>query len=132
VVRDLLDKLAAKDVDGAVELLDADVVWRNTHLPEMRGPQVARRLREMVDRGIEFDVQWHHVAAEPAVDDPESGIVLTDRTDVLGYGWWTSEFWCRGTFEVRAGKVLVWDDAFSWVDLVGSGLVNLGRSILPG
>jgi limonene-1,2-epoxide hydrolase len=132
VVRELLDSLAAGDVDRAVDLLDADVEWRNTYLPTFRGPQVAANLRDMVGRGIGFEVQWHHVAAEAAVDDPESGIVLTDRTDVLTYGRWTSEFWCRGTFEVRSGKVLVWDDAFSWVDVLGSGLVNLGRSLLPG
>ncbi|MBZ5739132.1 limonene-1,2-epoxide hydrolase family protein [Nocardioides mangrovi] len=124
VVRDLLDSLAAGEVDHAVELLDADVVWRNTYLPTMRGPEVAKRLREMVARGIDFEVRWHHVA------EGADGVVLTDRTDVLTYGWWSSEFWCRGTFEVRDGKVAVWDDAFSWFDVIGSGLTGIGRSVL--
>src|SRR6478735_2412193 len=94
IVRDLLDSLAAGEVDHAVDLLDADVVWRNTYLPTMRGPEVAKRLREMVAQGVDFEVRWHHVA------EGSDGLVLTDRTDVLTYGWWSSEFWCRGTFEV--------------------------------
>ncbi len=126
VVRDLLDSLAAGDVDHAVDLLDADVEWKNTYLPTMRGPVVAQRLREMVARGIDFAVVFHHVAAD------EAGIVLTDRTDVLTYGAWSSEFRCRGTFEVRNDKVVLWDDAFSWLDVVGSGVTGLVRRVLPG
>src|SRR5689334_5921824 len=96
VVRDLLDHLAAGEVEEAIELLDVDVVWRNTFLPTFRGPQVAKQLRGMVERGIDFEVRYHHVAST-------GDVVLTDRTDVLAYGAWRSEFWVRGTFEVRDG-----------------------------
>ena len=125
VVRDLLDHLAAGEVEQAIELLDVDVVWRNTFLPTFRGPQVAKQLRAMVERGIGFEVVHHHLATT-------GDVVLTDRTDVLEYGAWRSEFWVRGTFEVRDGKVTLWDDAFSWVDVVGSGVVGLVKGILPG
>lgn len=125
VVRDLLDKLAAGDADGAIELLDVDVVWRNTYLPTFRGPQVAQQLRGMVARGIGFEVVHHHIATT-------GDVVLTDRTDVLTYGPWRSEFWVRGTFEVRDGKVVLWDDAFSWADAIGSGVVGLVKGLLPG
>lgn len=128
VVRDLLDSLAAGDVDHAVDLLDVEVEWRNTYLPTMRGPEVAKRLRQMVSQGVDFEVRWHHVAQETSASG--DGIVLTDRTDVLTYGWWSGEFWCRGTFEVRDGKVVLWDDAFSWADVIGSGVVGIGRSLL--
>jgi limonene-1,2-epoxide hydrolase len=125
VVRDLLDHLAAGEVEEAIELLDVDVEWRNTFLPTFRGPQVAKALRDMVERGIGFEVIHHHVAAT-------GDVVLTDRTDVLSYGRWRSEFWVRGTFEVRDGKVAVWDDAFSWTDAIGSGVIGLVKGILPG
>ncbi len=125
VVRDLLEHLAANEVEEAVELLDVDVVWRNTLMPTFRGPQVAKTLRDMVARGIGFEVVFHHVAAT-------DGVVLTDRTDVLTYGPWRSDFSVRGTFEVRDGKVAVWDDAFSWVDVISSGVVGLVKGILPG
>ncbi|GAA1798819.1 hypothetical protein GCM10009795_050380 [Nocardioides hankookensis] len=124
VVRDLLDHLSAGEVEEAIELLDVDVEWRNTFLPTFRGPQVAKALRDMVARGIGFEVEHRHVAAT-------GDVVLTDRTDVLSYGRWRSEFWVRGTFEVRDGKVVVWDDAFSWVDAIGSGVLGLVKGILP-
>jgi len=125
VVRDLLDHLAAGEVEEAIDLLDVDVVWRNTFLPTFRGPQVAKALRDMVARGIDFEVVHRHLATD-------GDVVLTDRTDVLSYGRWRSEFWVRGTFEVRDGKVLVWDDAFSWVDAIGSGVAGLVKGVLPG
>ena len=118
VVRDLLAHLAADEVEEAIELLDVDVVWKNTYLPTFRGPQVAKNLRDMVTRGISFDVTIHHLAAT-------GGVVLTDRTDVLSYGAWSSDFWVRGTFEVRDGKVVLWDDAFSWIDVMTSGIAGL-------
>ncbi|GAA4701986.1 limonene-1,2-epoxide hydrolase family protein [Nocardioides conyzicola] len=124
VVRELLDHLAAGEVDEAVDLLDVEVVWRNTMVPDLRGPQVAKALRDMVARGIGFEVVHHHVATD-------GDVVLTDRTDVLSYGRWRSEFKVRGTFEVRDGKVVVWDDAFSWAEGIGSGVVGLVKSILP-
>jgi limonene-1,2-epoxide hydrolase len=125
VVRDLLEHLAAHRVEEAIELLDVDVVWRNTLMPTFRGPQVAKALRDMVSRGIDFEVVYHHVATS-------GDVVLTDRTDVLAYGAWRSAFAVRGTFEVRDGKVAVWDDAFSWIDAISSGVVGLVKGILPG
>jgi limonene-1,2-epoxide hydrolase len=125
VVRELLDHLAAGEVEEAIELLDVDVVWRNTFLPTFRGPQVAKALRDMVARGIDFEVVHRHIATD-------GDVVLTDRTDVLSYGPWRSEFWVRGTFEVRDGKVVLWDDAFSWVDALGSGVLGLAKRLLPG
>ena len=67
-------------------------------------------------------MQWHHVAAT-------GDVVLTDRTDVLGYGSWKTSFRVRGTFEVRDGLIVLWDDAFSWLELLQSGLVGLGRML---
>ncbi|TIC85068.1 epoxide hydrolase [Nocardioides sp. GY 10113] len=129
VVRDLLDSLAANDLEAALDLLDEEVVWKNTYLPTMRGPQVSKALRDMMERGGRFEVTWHHVAATDTGE--ESGIVLTDRTDLLGLGKWSTSFWVRGTFEVRDGKVVLWDDAFSWAGFIGSSLMGLVRMIVP-
>ena len=117
-VRSLLDHLAAHDVDAALALLAEDVEWRNTGLPAMRGARVHGALRDLVRRGVTFEVRLHHVAAD-------GDVVLTDRTDVLGYAGWTTEFRVRGTFELRDGKVAVWDDSFSWLEAAGSGLAGL-------
>lgn len=117
-VRALLDHLAAHDIDAALALLADDVEWRNSGLPTLRGTRVHDTLRDLVGRGVTFEVRFHHLAADGAA-------VLTDRTDVLGYGGWTTEFGVRGTFEVRDGKVAVWDDSFSWLEAAGSGLAGL-------
>jgi limonene-1,2-epoxide hydrolase len=125
-VRTLLEHLAAHEVDAAIALLADDVEWRNSGLPTLHGERVRSTLRDLVRRGVTFEVRFHHVATE-------GDVVLTDRTDVLGYAGWTSEFRVRGTFEVRDGRVAVWDDAFSWFEAAGSavaGVANLALQAL--
>ena len=74
-------------------------------------------------RGLTVDITIHHAAAT-------GDVVLTDRTDVLRKGKWETSFWVRGTFEVRDGKITLWDDAFSWVDFTRGSLVGLTRCCL--
>ena len=57
--------------------------------------------------------------------------MLTDRTDWLSLGRWRSEFWVRGTFTLRHGKIAVWDDAFSMGDFASSSALGLVRAVLP-
>lgn len=121
-VHDFLEHLAKAETDEALALLSPEVEWRNTGLPTYRGDRVHAMLRDMVRRGITFQVEWHHAAASGAV-------VLTDRTDVLGYGSWSTSFRVRGTFEVRDGLIVLWDDSFSWLELLGSGMAGLGRML---
>ena len=124
VVRSFLEHLARHETDEALALLDDEVVWRNTGLPAFEGKKVHAMLRDMESRGVGFEVRWKHVAAD-------GDVVLTDRTDVLSMGSWETAFGVRGTFEVRDGKIVLWDDAFSWLELLGSGVLGLGR-ILTG
>jgi limonene-1,2-epoxide hydrolase len=121
-VRSFLEHLARQETDAALALLDDEVVWRNTGLPAFQGQRVHGMLRDMRSRGIGFDVQWKHVAAD-------GNVVLTDRTDVISAGPWETSFGVRGTFEVRDGKIVLWDDAFSWLELLGSGVVGLARML---
>ncbi|WP_395693554.1 limonene-1,2-epoxide hydrolase family protein [Nocardioides sp.] len=119
-VRDFLQHLAARETDAALALLADDVVWRNTGMPSFEGERVHAMLRDMEKRGVRFDVRFKHVATD-------GDVVLTDRTDVIGMGGWETSFGVRGTFEVREGRIAVWDDAFSWLELLGSGVVGIGR-----
>ena len=118
IVRDFLEHLTRAEVEQAVVLLDPGVEWRNTGMPTYRGDRVHAMLRDMVRRGVTFEVEWHHVAADEIV-------VLTDRTDVLGYGSWSTSFRVRGTFEIKDGRIAIWDDSFSWLEAAGSGLAGL-------
>jgi limonene-1,2-epoxide hydrolase len=122
IVRTFLERLAAEDIDGALELLDPEVVWKNTGMPAFRGERVRGMLRDMKQRGIGFGVQWHHVAAS-------GDVVLTDRTDVIKAGSWETSFGVRGTFEVRNGLIVLWDDAFSWLEMLQSGAVGLVKML---
>lgn len=118
VVRRFLELLGNGDADAAVALLSEDVVWRNTGLPTVRGRRVAAMVRDMERRGIGFEARIHHLAAD-------GDIVLTDRTDVLRYKRWESEFWVCGTFEVRDGLIVLWDDHFSAGNLLVASVKGL-------
>lgn len=122
VVRSFLEHLARRETEQALALLADDVVWRNTAMPAFEGARVHAMIRDMEARGIGFDVRWKHVAAD-------GDAVLTDRTDVISYGSWETSFGVRGTFEVRDGRIAVWDDSFSWLELLGSGVLGVVRMI---
>jgi limonene-1,2-epoxide hydrolase len=118
VVRRFLALLEDGAADAAVALLSDEVVWRNTGLPTFRGARVAGMLRDMERRGIGFEARIRHAAAD-------GDIVLTERTDVLRYKRWESAFWVCGTFEVRDGLIVLWDDHFSMGNLVAASLKGL-------
>ncbi|MDI6910581.1 limonene-1,2-epoxide hydrolase family protein [Nocardioides sp.] len=129
-VRAFLEHLARAETEAALALLDPEVEWRNTAMPTFRGARVHQMIGDMERRGVGFDVRWHHVAAtdDPAEpDQADEATVLTDRTDVIRYSGWETSFRVRGTFTVREGRITLWDDAFSWLELLGSGLVGLGK-----
>jgi limonene-1,2-epoxide hydrolase len=117
VVRRFFELLIAREAAAAAELLADDVEWRNTGMPTIRGArQVGRMLRDMERRRISFSADLHHVAAS-------GPIVLTERTDYLGAGRFAADFWVCGTFRVEDGRIVLWDDHFSW----GSFLAGAGR-----
>lgn len=123
IVTQFLDLLAGGEADEAVKLVADDVEWRNTGLPTLRGERVVRALREMERRHIRFHADMHHIAGS-------GDAVLTDRTDYLGIGRYESSFWVCGTFVVRDGLIVLWDDHFATGNvIVGSlkGLVRLFR-----
>jgi limonene-1,2-epoxide hydrolase len=85
VVRSCLEALQDGDLATASALLDPQVEWCNAGLPTLRGARAHGALRMMERRGIGFEVRFHHLAA----DGP---VVLTDRTDVLTYRRFRTEF----------------------------------------
>ncbi len=122
-VREFFRLLAEPDMQAAVALLDDEVVWKNTGLPTFTGRKVGGMLLDAEKRGVTVEITVHHAAADGAV-------VLTERTDVIGFGRWSTAFAVRGTLEVRDGRIVLWDDAFSWVDLAKGSLLGL-RGLLP-
>ncbi len=118
VIRSFLTLLETNQAAAAVDLLTDDVEWRNTGMPTIRGRKVGAMLLDMEHRQIGFRVDLHHIA--------ENGeIVLTDRTDYLSYRRWESAFWVCGTFEVRDGRIALWDDHFSMGNVLAASLKGL-------
>jgi len=123
IVQDFLDALEDRQLDRALALLDREVEWLNTGLPTLRGARVRGALRQMDRRGIGFRVD-HHAIAE------DGEVVLTDRTDYLRVGPVENAFWVRGTFVVRDGLIVRWDDAFGWGAFLGSGVAAVARALV--
>ncbi|WP_300641529.1 limonene-1,2-epoxide hydrolase family protein [Nocardioides sp.] len=127
VVTTFLDALAAGDSRTAVDLLDSDVEWRNTGLPTLRGRRATGALLGMEKRRVGFGYEMHAVAVSADGDS-----VLTDRTDWITLGRFRTDFWVRGTFTLREGRILVWDDAFSMGSFATGSLRGLLRVVRPG
>ena len=127
VVTAFLDHLAAGQLDAAADLLAGDVEYTNVSLPTIRGRERVRKVAKATlgRRAAGFEVYVH--AAGTA-----GPVVLTERTDVLTYGRFRSQFWVYGRFEVRDGRITVWRDSFDWVNITGASLRGLFGVVVPG
>ncbi|MBH0775994.1 limonene-1,2-epoxide hydrolase family protein [Nocardia bovistercoris] len=124
-VREFLSAMELGALDEAVELLDPEIVWKNTSLPDVRGVRrVAGLLRGLSRDSVGFAVDIHHIAAEDGGE-----IVLTDRTDYLRFGPVRIAFWVTGTFRLREGRIVLWHDHFSFENFFRGTLVGLFRAV---
>ncbi len=123
VVREFFGALELGVVDEALELLDPEIVWKNTSLPTVRGKKrVAGLLRGLNRPKLGFSADMHHIAAD-------GDIVLTDRTDYLHVGPVRIGFWVSGTFELRDGRIVLWDDHFSNGNILRGTVVGVVKAI---
>ncbi|MDO3648116.1 limonene-1,2-epoxide hydrolase family protein [Nocardia mangyaensis] len=123
VVREFFAALELSAVDEALELLDPAIVWKNTSLPTVRGKdRVATVLRGLGRPSLGFSAEIHHIAAD-------GDIVLTDRTDYLHVGPVRIGFWVSGTFALREGRIVLWDDHFSKGNVLRGTVVGVVRAI---
>jgi limonene-1,2-epoxide hydrolase len=129
VVETFLTLLADRRAEEALALLSPDVEWRNTGLPTLRGARAINALRQMERRNITFHADTHHIAGTTSsTAGAVESVVLTDRTDFLGYGRFEASFWVCGTFTVREGRITVWSDHFAGGNVVVGmirGLIGL-------
>ncbi|MFD3702816.1 limonene-1,2-epoxide hydrolase family protein [Nocardia sp. NPDC058658] len=123
IVREFFGALELGVVDEALDLLDPAIVWKNTSLPTLRGKnRVATVLRGLDRPKLGFSADMHHIAAD-------GDIVLTDRTDYLHVGPVRIGFWVSGTFELRDGRIVLWDDHFSKGNVVRGAVVGVVKAI---
>ncbi|MGV9677547.1 limonene-1,2-epoxide hydrolase family protein [Nocardia sp. NPDC003482] len=130
-VREFFVALEMGAVSEAVELLDPDVVWKNTSLPDVRGARrVGSILRGLTRKAFGFRVDMHHIAVESEGHPTAEGqTVLTERTDYLRVGPVEVGFWVCGTFELVDGRITLWHDHFSWENFLRGTFTGLWKSI---
>jgi len=126
VVERFLELLGAGDVDGAVELLSADVEYINVGLPAVRGRERVRRLFQasLGRPGAGFEVYVHVISAD-------GSSVLTERTDVLKFRRLRVQFWVCGRFDVHDGQIVLWRDYFDYVKILTATMRGLLGTVLP-
>ncbi|SUE17052.1 limonene 1,2-epoxide hydrolase [Rhodococcus gordoniae] len=123
-VTDFLEATAAEDIDRAASLITDDIAWHNTWLPTIRGASRVRQILAGLARpAVGFGVVVHHIAAD-------GDTVLTERTDILRFGPVRIEFWVCGTFELRDGRIAVWDDHFDVLTFLRGTAVGVLRAVL--
>jgi limonene-1,2-epoxide hydrolase len=126
VVERFLDLLRARDVDGAMDLLAADVQYENAGLPTIHGRERVRRLfRATVGRaGFGFEVYLHAISAEGLT-------VLTERTDVLKFRRLHIQFWVVGRFDVRDGRITLWRDYAGHLTFIAATVRGVIGTLVP-
>ncbi|RDI52922.1 limonene-1,2-epoxide hydrolase family protein [Nocardia mexicana] len=130
-VREFFAALEMGAVDEALDLVDPDIVWKNTSLPDVRGAgRVGGLLRGLNRPSFGFRADMNHIAAEsngsPAA---EGSTVLTERIDYLRAGPVEIAFWVCGTFEIVDGRITLWHDHFSWENFLRGTAVGLWRAM---
>lgn len=126
LVERFLDLLRAEDVDGAAELLAADVEYVNVGLPTVHGRERVRRLLRAtlgLD-GAGFEVYLHTISADGTS-------VLTERTDVMKFGRLRIQFWVCGRFDVHDGQIVLWRDYFDQMNFWVATARGLLGTIFP-
>jgi limonene-1,2-epoxide hydrolase len=126
VVVSFLQALSDFDLDGALALVDEDLVYANVSLPTIYGRDRLERLaRPILQPGrMGFNVHLNHVATE-------GNVVLTDRIDELNFRRFASRFWVYGRFVVHDGIITVWRDSFDWLDVTIGNLRGLAGLLSP-
>jgi limonene-1,2-epoxide hydrolase len=125
VVERFLALLAAADLDGALQLVAADIEYENVSLPTVHGRERMRRIFGAgYERGGGFEAYVHAISA----DGPT---VLTERTDVLTFGQLRVQLWVCGRFDVRDGQIVRWRDYFDWLNGAGAIMRGLLGIVIP-
>jgi limonene-1,2-epoxide hydrolase len=109
-VRTFIARICAKDLDGACELVSADVEYDNVPMGKQHGPEGIKELLGplVASGGSVEETDWviHREAAT-------GNIVMNERTDRFRVGDRWAELPVTGVFELDAdGRIALWRDYF--------------------
>jgi len=111
VVDEFIARIGRMDLDGACELVTADVEYDNVPMGKNHGPEgIKDLLGPMVGAidGLEFVVHRQVV---------EGDVVFNERTDRFVKDDLTIDLPVAGVFEVTDGKISLWRDYFDMAEI---------------
>ena len=111
VVDEFIARIGRMDLDGACELVTADVEYDNVPIGKNHGPEgIKDLLGPMVGAidGLEFVVHRQVV---------EGDVVFNERTDRFVKDDLTIDLPVVGVFEVTDGKISLWRDYFDMAEI---------------
>jgi limonene-1,2-epoxide hydrolase len=124
LIEEFMEALKSQDFDRIASYFADDVQYQNVPFPIDRGKaRVMKTLTSFSRIVTGFDYQMKNIAAR-------NGVVLTERIDVLTGPLVHLDIWVCGTFEVRAGKIVLWRDYFDLASGVGQVLLGPVRALL--
>ena len=106
IVTTFIDRLCAKDIDGALALVTDDVEYDNVPMTKVFGPAGIRETLTPFLAGCTA-VEWviHHQAAQ-------GDVVMNERVDRFEMSGRWVELPVAGLFVVREGRIALWRDYF--------------------
>src|ERR1700709_1397732 len=126
VVEQFLTALADDEIDTAVALLAADVVYSNVSLATVRGRERGRKLAQLtLGRPGAGSRAYNHALS--AARKP----LLTERPDVRKPGRLGIQFWVCGRFDVEDGEIVLWRDRFDWMNYTAATLRGVIGVFVP-
>jgi len=113
VVLRLIAGWEARDIESIMACFSKDAVYANVPLePVHEGLSAIRAAVEgFLAMGEEIDFIVHHTA-----ENPETGIVMNERTDRFRIRGEWMEAPVSGVFELRDGRIRAWRDYFDTGD----------------
>jgi limonene-1,2-epoxide hydrolase len=106
IVNTFIQRICAKDLEGALELVTDDVEYDNVPMRKVFGPAGIRdTLAPFVAGCSAIDWITHHQACT-------GDVVMNERTDRFEMGGRWIDLAVAGLFIVRDGKICLWRDYF--------------------
>lgn len=110
LVRTFIERLVARDLDGAAAMVSADFEYDNVPMGKAFGPEALTATLSMFF-GMCTAIDWE-IIRQTSSGDTSHGTVLNERDDrVEIHGRWAT-LPVAGVFEIRDGRITLWRDYF--------------------
>ncbi len=110
LVRTFIERLVARDLDGAAAMVSADFEYDNVPMGKAFGPEALTATLSMFF-GMCTAIDWE-IIRQTSSGNTSHGTVLNERDDrVEIHGRWAT-LPVAGVFEIRDGRITLWRDYF--------------------